>query len=76
MIFRSLPERLSEAEIDEMLKAADTDGDKNDYKNTDGDKNDDKNTDGDDENNNNGNVRACVSASVHVCVHAHARTHA
>ena len=27
MIFRSLPERLSEAEIDEMLAAADTDGD-------------------------------------------------
>ena len=27
MIFRSLPERLSEAEIDEMLTAADTDGD-------------------------------------------------
>ena len=26
MIFRSLPERLSEAEIDEMLEAADTDG--------------------------------------------------
>ena len=26
MIFRSLPERLSEAEIDEMLAAADTDG--------------------------------------------------
>ena len=27
MIFRALPERLSEAEIDEMLRAADTDGD-------------------------------------------------
>ena len=26
MIFRALPERLSEAEIDEMLRAADTDG--------------------------------------------------
>ena len=26
MIFRALPERLSEAEIDEMLTAADTDG--------------------------------------------------
>ena len=26
MIFRALPERLSDAEIDEMLRAADTDG--------------------------------------------------
>jgi Ca2+-binding EF-hand superfamily protein len=28
MIFRSLPERLSEADIDEMLEAADTDGER------------------------------------------------
>ena len=31
MIFRALPERLSDAEIDEMLHAADTDGQISDY---------------------------------------------
>ena len=31
MIFRALPERLSDAEIDEMLRAADTDGEDGDF---------------------------------------------
>ena len=47
MIFRALPERLSDAEIDEMLRAADTDGEQDaDYE--DEEEEDDKEEDYDD----------------------------